>query len=1299
MLNLISMKKNLLSLIIAFLSILPFQRLLAAENQDCPDNHCFNTKLIKEQKTGDCTTYTLEISQDGTCRYALSHFSIEVACGRITDVSNSGGWAMVVGATDPTTGITGIKIDDIKKFGESEKPQTFTVTYTVCGATCENTQVGKVAYKASNCVHYDVVELPYVPMSANLSVTDLNCTDSRNGEVDLTIKDGKAPYSILWSNGATTEDLTGLAAGAYGVTITDATGAVLSREAVVAAPLSLDVEAEISQAACDGTGAISLSVQGGTVPYTFKWSNGSTASTINAGAGVYEVTITDGNSCSISKTYSIEEVENFQLSISGGENCGDNRLEAIVSGGASPYSYLWNTGATSESITVVQSGLYTLTVKDANGCTSSASKEIVVGEAPALVLTPTSPDCAYGSNGSIDLEVEGGSGNYTFSWSNGATTEDLDGLKSGTYSVTVTDAEGCSATASVMLSNPQSIYIRPIEVIQPDCNGGAGSISVEAYFGTAPYTYEWSNGEISSTINELDPGLYFLTVTDENGCTSTRSFTISAPSQPSVSISGASCSTSLTTVVDGGTAPYTYEWSTGETTSSIDITEGGNYEVVVTDANGCSSTASVSASDPAAAISLSYEITPPTCNGDSDGGIDLTLEGGDGSYTISWSNGATIEDLENLSAGTYTVTVSNTSGCSVTETIRIAAPQAIYIRTLEVKNINCLNTGGSIAVEAYFGTAPYTYEWDNGQTGASIEDLEAGVYNLVVTDSNGCSSSRRFTITEETAPTVAINAAGCGSNYQLEASASGGKLPYSYRWSSGEVTATISAGIGSYSVTIMDANGCSATESIVLEETESSLQLNVEVNNVKCSGGKDGSATVLVSGGAAPYTIDWSTGSDSVAVHELRAGVYSVQVTDANGCSQVQAFTISEPKGITITAVVENSTSCGAPSGSIEVQLSGGTAPYEFNWNTGAESKDLTGLAGGNYTLTVEDAKGCVAIRSFTIQDEAGGAMPSASLAACADTVICRGATAAIPVYFTGEGPFSLSYSGGGENYSITTSANPYMLELDPVSATTYALTGVSNSCGEGAVSGQVNIQVSDCSKGQVCEDPCFSTQLISRIQNGSCETITLQVNTDGNCRYALSHFTVATACGTVSDASNSRGWPMEINALDPTTGLQGLKVDEIKNFGDGKEAQSFTLTYTICSDDAGCMESLSSCGPLVAYKAGSCVYYDKAVEGMPSVDSQLSTSGSLITPDFDLYPNPYLEGQELNLRVKDLVMEGKATITVRSLTGLQYYKGVHEVNPSVSLLNISLQKIPSGVYLVTLEVEGHIISKQLFVL
>ena len=1293
------MKAPLLSLVIAFVACLPTGWLLAEEKADCPDNSCFTTSIIQEEKQGSCTTYTLEIGHDGSCRYALSHFSIEVPCGQITDVSNSEGWAMETGTTDPTTGITGIKIDDIKKFGESSSPGTFTVTYTVCSDNCESTAPGKVAYKASTCVHYQEPEGLYTPLSASILTQHISCAGSADGAINLSVSGGKEPYAFSWSNGSTTEDLEGVAEGTYSVTVSDATGESIQLETLLKAPVALKVSATVQNASCAGNGSVSLVVEGGTAPYTYLWNNNETTPSIQAPEGTYSVTVRDAKGCSLAESFIIGNTESLLLSLSGGTDCGDNTLEAQVSGGTAPFTYLWSTGETTSSIQPAAGGIHSLIVTDANGCTATAEKEVMAGEALYLTTTAKGPSCAYGTDGSIDLTVEGGSGEYSFSWSNESTSEDLENLYAGSYTVTVTDLNGCSAATTVVLTNPQSIFVRHTEIIQPDCNGTAGSISVEALFGAEPYTYSWSNGETGSSIAGLESDSYQVIVTDANGCSGTRTFLINEPNQPSVSISGGNCSTTLAADVSGGVAPYTYTWSTGETSSSIEITESGTYEVVVTDANGCSTTQTVDANDPSGAISLDYQVQEPTCSGDSNGSIDLILEGTD--YTFSWSNGATTEDLTDLTAGTYSVTVSNSSGCTASVSIDVYAPNALFIMPVEIVNVNCQGEGGSISVETMFGTGPYTYEWNSGATGPLLENVEAGFYIVTVTDANGCTNSRGFSISEEKAPLVQITAIGCGENKEISAEVSGGKAPYSYLWADGQTESTVSGGAGVYQVTVTDAAGCSSSASAEFEKDASSVNVVLSVLPVSCAGGSDGSAVLEVSGGIAPYTFDWSGGSSGAEAKNLKAGVYSVNVTDATGCSAMKAFTVTEPKAISITAVAENSTGCGQPSGSINVQVTGGIAPYTYYWNTGAETTEIDQLEAGVYILTVEDANGCVAIRSFKIENSGGGAAVLASMDNCADTVICRGTSAGLPVYFTGEGPFNFTYTDGIREFSVSTAANPYMLEVMPQENTTYRLTGVSNSCGEGVAEGLANIQVSDCSKANICEDGCFSTRILKEETSGSCKTVTLQVSSDGNCRYALSHLSVAVGCGTVKNASNSAGWPMELNNTDPVTGLYGFKVDEIKNFGESKEPQDFTITYTVCSEEKVCQEAFTAaCGPLIAYKAGSCVYYDKATEGVMQTVSQLSSrTKTEVLPDLELYPNPYEKGQSLNIKVSELSGKGPAILTIRSLTGIVIYKGNYSLSAANNLINLVLPQMPSGTFIVTLEVEGHVITRQLYVL
>lgn len=1226
------MKIHLRSLAAALLLCLQAGLLMAAEKSDCPDNSCFDTQIISEEKDGSCTTYTLEISQDGGCRYALSHFNIEVACGQITDVSNSEGWAMEVGTTDPTTGITGIKVDDIKKFGESNSPQSFTVTYTICdNGSCspEDLVPSRVAYKASTCVHYQDVAPLYIPMSARLLPTDASCAGTADGQIDLQLDGGTAPYQFNWSNGATSEDLEGITAGLYSLNITDAAGETLSLEAQVSAPEGMELQ-----------------------------------------------------------------------------------------------------------------------------------------------LTATAPSCANGDDASLDLSIEGGTGPFTYVWSNGATTEDLQNLHAGTYSLTVTDANGCEATASTTIANPKAIFIRPTELLQAGCDGTGGAISVEASYGTAPYTYTWSNGETGAGISELSPGTYTVTVTDAKGCHNKRSFQLSAATPPELTISAEDCSNTLTAVVSGGTAPYTYEWNTGADSPGIEISEGGTYELSVTDANGCSTSQSISVNDPSTPISLSFDTQQPACEGAGNGSIDLTAEGGSGDYTYEWDNGATTEDLENLEAGDYSVTVTDSNGCSSTQNITITAPastislsfetqqptcqdnsdgsidlsvtggsgdysfewsngessedlenlgagsysltvtdsngctatgsvnltapKAIFIRPMSVVNANCQGEGGSITVEASYGTAPYTYEWSNDETGASISNLSPGTYTVTVTDANGCHNKRSFTISQESGPTAGISSVGCGNEFQLSATGMGGTAPYTYEWSNGETSSGITATAGTHWVTITDANGCSSTDSISLQETDTPLSLQASISHVTCAGGDNGTATIQASGGAAPYTFDWSNHQQGNTATGLKAGVYSVKVSDANGCSEVLAFTVTEPAAIGITAIVSNNDSCTTPGGTIEADVHGGTPPYTYEWNTGESSSHLSGLSAGSYTLTVADANNCVAIRSFTIEDVYDSKELLASLQA-EETLVCKGSSTAITVSFTGEGPYNFTYSDGQAEHSITTSANPYLLEVAPEKSTTYRLLSVSNSCGEGIVSGEASITVEGCGKTPVCEDGCFSTEIISNVSDGNCQTITLQVNSDGNCRYALSHFNIALSCGTAGNVSNSGGWPMEVNALDPTTGVYGIKIDDIKKFGEGKSPQSFTVTYTVCSEDEICLENLRYDSLKLAYKAGQCVYYGEAEQPAPTRENV--PAEIIVVPDFMLYPNPYTQEGTLSIKVTDVYSTEKATLTVSSISGVIIHQQQYEVSEMNNIISLAFEHLAAGTYVVKMEIKGYVITKQLYVL
>ena len=1260
----------------------------------------FTSDIIEQETTGSCTTYTVEVSADGN-RDALSHFNISVPCGTVSEVSNSEGWPMEVGNTDPTTGLSGIKVDDIKDFGEDGSKDTFTVTFTVCQTSCGPTGPAcsfVVAYKAATCVNYGVAEPPYTPMEGILAAEDASCFGDTSGNIYLNLSYGEAPYTYAWSNGATTKNLENVAAGNYSVTITDATGETLQLSETVSQPSAISLSGESTPTNCgEAIGTITVLASGGTAPYNYAWSHGASSNNISQlAAGTYNVSVTDANGCTATAIYTIEGSSTLGITIASSGNCTESNLTASVTGGNAPYTYAWNNGETTAAISPATSGTYTLVVTDASGCTATATAEATVGgNPPAITYEFSAPSCGGQTDGAIYIDVTGGTAPYFISWDNGSTGAELENLTAGNYTVTVTDANGCSTSQSINLPDGQPINVLLSEVVHPDCFSDYSYLEVYGNGGTAPYTYEWSNGETGSYLEEVAPGVYTVTVTDASGCSTTRSFSINAPDAPQVSLSGGQCGDAdITASVSGGTAPYTYVWNTGDNSAIITGADGQSYTVTVTDANGCTSQASIDIGTIGTPIEISYTTVSPTCYGEANGSIDIEISGGSGDLDVTWSNGTTTEDQENINGGTYTVTVTdNETGCTKSESISLTQPLAINIRQLSKVDVNC-NGLGSITLQAENGTAPYTYEWSNGETTSSLTDLTAGYYSVTVTDAQGCSNTRTFYIRDASAPTASIRSGGSCSSVTLYATVAGGSYPYTYAWSTGETTPTINpAESGMYTLVITDNSGCTSEASYDVSINENALQLTAHTAPVGCYGETNGSASIEVAGGQAPYTYDWSNGYTGQLASNLAEGTYSVRVTDAAGCYEVVGFTIEAPASPISLNLIENlSSNCGNANGLVEVEAMGGSAPYTFSWSNSAEGPTNLNLAPGTYTLTVTDANGCSASEAYTIEEEAGTAV-SALLAECQDDLIQAGEMVSLPVFVSGEGPYTLVYTDGSQTYSVEASASPIMLEVAPNQTTTYTLTSITNSCGDGTAEGEVTVYVTD-PKFEVCGESCFSTNLLSANTDGSCSTYTLQVNAGNNCRYDLSHYEVAIPCGTVSNMSNSEGWPMSVG-LDPTTGVYGIKVDNIAGFGDN---ENFTITYTLCGADDCEAAGGEICNQWVSYKAGQCVYYGKVSEKAP-----LTNVPAIITDNTELvlYPNPATNLDNVSLKVDNTYLENSAVVLVRNATGQVIWQKQVALDNTLnsSLVNFELPlTLTPGSYYISIQIGNEVKTEKLIV-
>ncbi|MFH1319039.1 MAG: T9SS type A sorting domain-containing protein [Bacteroidota bacterium] len=464
----------------------------------------------------------------------------------------------------------------------------------------------------------------------------------------------------------------------------------------------------------------------------------------NATKEIHQAVLSSSSSCSLSITTSANN-----------PTCGNNNgsATASVSGGTSPYTYSWSSGGSSSTETGLGTGTYTVTVTDNNGCQATGSVTLTDPGTLSLSISPTDPTCGN-SDGSAFASVSGGTLPYTYQWDSytgDQTTQTATGLDGGTYTLTVTDANGCTGISSTTLNSPSGTATLTINTTDVNCNGGIdGSVTVTATGGTTPYTYLWDSyagDQTTATATGLPAGMYSVTVTEANGCINDAFANIYEPSSISAGYSTTepNCGSSdgdITIYASGGISPYTYLWDSNagaQTTQTATALSAGTYYVTITDDNGCDSVFSVNLSDAGAGL-LSTTRQDVTCNGASDGSASVTISGGTSPYTYLWNTSATTSSIGGLSEGTYTVTVTDAAGCVSIDDVIIFQPSPLIISTsYTIVSSDTICDGEAIAIPGG-GTWPYTYQWDDpsSQITATATALCIGLYNVTVTDNNGC---------------------------------------------------------------------------------------------------------------------------------------------------------------------------------------------------------------------------------------------------------------------------------------------------------------------------------------------------------------------------------------------------------------------------------------------------------------------------------------------------------------------------------------------------------------------------------
>ncbi|MBL0044216.1 MAG: gliding motility-associated C-terminal domain-containing protein [Flavobacteriales bacterium] len=886
---------------------------------------------------------------------------------------------------------------------------------------------------SDGCITFDTAQVfAPEPMVLQIGTTPESCAGSCDGTAGFGISGGIAPYTIFWdpapATGQGTPSVTGLCAGTYSISVTDNSGCSITANVLILGPQPIAANALVQDISCAGScdGMIDLNTQGGTGSYQYTWDpvppNGQgTDSASMLCTGTWSVNITDGNGCDTAFAFIINEPQPIALIPSStSSNCLQCNGTATVqiSGGTGSVSVTWTdvnnviVGA-GPALTDLCAGIYTATALDTNGCSAQVVVVISDGTGEQLSITNGQTTCANNCDGEVAVSFNCTSGPCEITWYTaqaqplGFNVFSLDSLCVGLYLVQVDNGAGCTVIDTAIVS-PSQVLIPNLSTAPVSCHGLCdGTATVGPQGGAGTYVFDWApdpiTGDGTSSVSGLCAGVYTVSITDASGCDTTINVLITEPdaittvSQVTDNSCNGSCDGSITLLVSGGSGAIIYSWNPqppiGQGSNAVSQLCAGDWTVIIVDSLGCDTSITFNITEPQPLV-LNTASTQSTC-GICSGTVSASTTGGSAPYLYAWTlNGAlygTDSLLVDVCAGLYLVTVTDANGCQLQQSVPVSDADGEDVITTD-DIVTCPGScDGEVTASFVCGTTPCSITWFNSlgldlnESGNALDSLCAGLYFVQVTNGNGCITIDTAAVTEPLPiqPNLSTTPTSCYNTCDGAATVSptGGVAPYVYDWEPGLITGDSTASVSdlcgvNYAVVITDSVGCSVTVDVLILSPQP-LSASAIITPITCNSSCDGAITLIAQGGTGNPAFTWTppppVGQNTPSISQLCADIWTVVITDVNGCDTTYSYPLFDPPELTVQLSTTSNDCFGDCAGTATATISGGTGSYSIEWSTSGGGfinngdTAIIGLCAGDYVVTVTDSSGCSVSTPFNI--------------------------------------------------------------------------------------------------------------------------------------------------------------------------------------------------------------------------------------------------------------------------------------------------------------------------------------------